>query len=79
LANAPLERVIARVRFPVILKIEDKSAVSNFQEIIRHHPVLRESQNQSMLIQMGPNAPSPFRASTGFGSSVTPRALGKCR
>jgi uncharacterized protein (TIGR04255 family) len=58
LANAPLERVIAQVRFPVILKIEDKSAVSNFQEVIRHeYPVLRESQNQSILIQMGPNAP----------------------
>jgi uncharacterized protein (TIGR04255 family) len=56
LSNAPLERVIAQIRFPVILKIEDKSAVSKFQEAIRHdYPVLQEVHNQTVQIQIGPS------------------------
>ena len=58
MAKAPLERVIAQIQFPVILKIEDKSAVSIFQEAIRRdYPILRELQSQTVQIQMGPNAP----------------------
>jgi uncharacterized protein (TIGR04255 family) len=61
LSKAPLERVIAQIRFPVILKIEDKSAVSGFQEAIRRdYPVLQEMQAQTMQIQMGPTGPSAF-------------------
>jgi uncharacterized protein (TIGR04255 family) len=58
LTHAPLERVVAQVRFPTILKIEDRVAVSNFQEKIRvAYPVLNELQNQIMRIEMGANAP----------------------
>jgi uncharacterized protein (TIGR04255 family) len=58
LSKAPLERVIAQIRFPVILRIEDKSAVSKFQEAIRqHYPVLQEMQSQTVQIQVGPGAP----------------------
>jgi uncharacterized protein (TIGR04255 family) len=63
LSKAPLERVIAQIRFPVILKIEDKSAVSDFQEAIRRdYPVLQEMQTQTMQIQMGPTGPSSVSA-----------------
>jgi uncharacterized protein (TIGR04255 family) len=59
LSKAPLERVIAQIQFPVILKIEDKSAVSGFQEAIRgDYPILQEMHAQSMQIQMGPTGPS---------------------
>ena len=58
LSKAPLERVIAQVRFPVILKIEDQSAVSRFQDAIRHvYPVLQETQSQTVQIQIGPSTP----------------------
>lgn len=54
LKDAPLERVIAQVRYPVILKIEEKTAVSAFQEAIAgNYPILRETQNQVLQIQMG--------------------------
>ncbi len=56
LSRAPLERVVAQIRFPVILKIEDKSVVSKFQELIcTDYPVLRELSNQSVRIEMGLN------------------------
>jgi uncharacterized protein (TIGR04255 family) len=58
LAKAPLERVIVQIRFPVILKIEDRASVSIFQEAIRaEYPVLRELRNQTVQIQVGPSGP----------------------
>lgn len=61
LQRAPLERVIAQIRFPVILKIEDQSAVSQFQEAIRSdYPVLQEMQTQTVQIQIGPSGPTAF-------------------
>jgi uncharacterized protein (TIGR04255 family) len=54
LPRAPLERVIAQVRFPTILKIDDQSVVSNFQELIRaDYPRLQELRNQAVRIEMG--------------------------
>lgn len=55
LANAPLARVLAQVRFPEVLKIEQREFVSNFQESIRtKYPVLRPEQTQlSVLSQAG--------------------------
>jgi uncharacterized protein (TIGR04255 family) len=59
LSKAPLERVIAQIQFPVMLKIEDRSAVADFQESIRRdYPVLQEIQAQTLQIQMGPTGPS---------------------
>lgn len=56
LSKAPLERVVAQIRFPVILKIEDKSVVSKFQEATcADYPILRELSNQSVRIEMGLN------------------------
>jgi uncharacterized protein (TIGR04255 family) len=59
LHEAPLERVIAQIRFPVILIIEDQEAVSKFQEAIRsEYPVLQELKSQTVQIQMGPSGPT---------------------
>jgi len=51
LANAPLARVLAQVRFPEVLKIEQREFVSLFQESIRaKYPVLRQEQTQIGVI-----------------------------
>ena len=49
LSRAPLERVIAQVRFPTILAIRDPDRVAVFQEAIReHYPVLNNEQIHSV-------------------------------
>ncbi len=54
LANAPLVRVIAQVRFPEILTIGQRDFVAPFQEAIRAtYPVLRQEQIQAVLIGPG--------------------------
>ena len=51
LENAPLIRVIAQVRYPSILKIEDKSFVAPFQEAIRDtYPILQPEQTSGFVI-----------------------------
>jgi uncharacterized protein (TIGR04255 family) len=50
LKDAPLVRVIAQVRFPLILAIEQREFVAPFQESLRAtYPVLREEQGQELL------------------------------
>ena len=44
LANAPLVRVVAQLRFPTILKIEDPSAVAPFQEAIRQNYLMLQQE-----------------------------------
>ncbi len=54
LKNAPLVRVIAQLRFPEILAIEQRDFVAPFQETIRSaYPVLREEQAQGILLGPG--------------------------
>jgi uncharacterized protein (TIGR04255 family) len=51
LSEAPLIRVIAQVRFPVILSIEESSFVAAFQEKIRvQYPVLQPEQTRNFVI-----------------------------
>jgi uncharacterized protein (TIGR04255 family) len=51
LKDAPLVRVIAQVRFPEILSIEQRSFVAPFQEALRHaYPVLRLDQTPGVLV-----------------------------
>jgi uncharacterized protein (TIGR04255 family) len=46
LATPPLVRVIAQVRFPMILSVEKKEFIAAFQEAIRNdYPILRREQN----------------------------------
>lgn len=61
LRNAPLVRVIAQVRFPEILAVEQRDFVAPFQEALRAaYPVLRQEQMQSLVmspIGMTPGKP----------------------
>jgi uncharacterized protein (TIGR04255 family) len=51
LSEAPLIRVIAQVRFPVILSIEGSSFVAAFQEKIRaQYPILQPEQTRNFVI-----------------------------
>lgn len=51
LSKAPLVRVIAQVRFPVILSIEESGFVAGFQEKIRaQYPVLQPEQTRNFVI-----------------------------
>lgn len=64
LRNAPLVRVLAQVRFPEILSIEQRDFVAPFQEAIRpKYPVLRQEQTQGIFVGAG-----------GSGSPVKPQA-----
>ena len=58
LRAAPLERVLAAIAFPTILKIGDPSGVgaSDFQEKIRkEYPHLKSEQESALQIQAAPN------------------------
>lgn len=56
LPNAPLVRVIAQVRYPLIASVESRSFVGPFQEAIRDdYPTLRPEENRNVVI--GPKGP----------------------
>jgi uncharacterized protein (TIGR04255 family) len=60
LPNAPLVRVIAQVRFPLIAAIEQRDFIAPFQEAIRSsYPILRQEQTQDLLF--GANVAAPQR------------------
>jgi len=51
LKDAPLVRVIAQLRFPEIVSIEQRDFIAPFQEAIRtRYPVLRQEQTQGVLL-----------------------------
>jgi uncharacterized protein (TIGR04255 family) len=51
LKDAPLVRVIAQVRFPEILAVEQRDFVAPFQEALRAtYPVLRQEQTQGLRL-----------------------------
>ncbi|MGH9108310.1 MAG: TIGR04255 family protein [Acidimicrobiales bacterium] len=63
LSRAPLVNVIAQVRFPGVMKIEDSSFVANFQEAIRaDYPILRPERQLGVMI--GPGGVQPQDAGT---------------
>jgi uncharacterized protein (TIGR04255 family) len=65
LENAPLVRVIAQVRFPTILAIEQRDFVVPFQEAIRStYPVLRQEQAQGVLVS--PAGVTPVKPQTAW-------------
>src|SRR5580658_5911796 len=50
LAHAPLVRVIAQVRFPLVVAVEQRDFIAPFQETIRaRYPVLRQEQTQGFV------------------------------
>lgn len=63
LSDAPLVRVIAQVRFPLIAAIEGRELVAPFQEAIRKaYPVLRPEQSRNVVF--GPNGVMDTRSNT---------------
>jgi uncharacterized protein (TIGR04255 family) len=63
LADAPLERVLVQVRFPEVLRVEDRAFVAPFQEAIRErYPVLRVEQTQTALFGPGGFVPGNAQA-----------------
>ncbi|EYF05804.1 Hypothetical protein CAP_2805 [Chondromyces apiculatus DSM 436] len=60
LKDAPLVRVIAQLRFPEVLSVEQRDFVAPFQEAIRStYSVLRQEQTQGLLL--GPGGASPAK------------------
>ncbi len=58
LSTAPLIRVIAQVRFPLVVAIEQRDFIAPFQEAIRaDYPQLRQEQTQALVL--GPGGLSP--------------------
>ena len=63
LPNAPLERVIAQVRFSSILKIEQREFITAFQDSVRDtYPSLEHDLTQ--LLALGPDGMIPKETST---------------
>jgi len=59
LPRAPLVRVLSQIRFPGILKIDNKDAVSGFQEAIRRdYPLFEQETKQQIQVQIGPGGPA---------------------
>ncbi len=51
LSNAPLVRVIAQVRFPLVASVEKRDFIAPLQEAIRsEYPVLRPEQSRSVVL-----------------------------
>lgn len=85
LPNAPLVRVIAQVRFPLVIAIQQREFVAPFQEAIRkRYPVLRQEQVQGLVVgppglQVQVAPPSPvwrFSDTTGqWRVSLAPEFL----
>ncbi len=60
LRNAPLVRVIAQVRFPVIASIDNRGFIASFQEAIRDaYPVLRPEMTQGFVVGVQGVTPAP--------------------
>jgi uncharacterized protein (TIGR04255 family) len=83
LRDAPLVRVIAQVRFPEILALEQRDFVAPFQEALRPtYPVLRQEQTQGLLLGPAGLAPAKPQIAWRFGDldghwrvSLTPEFL----
>jgi uncharacterized protein (TIGR04255 family) len=67
LANAPLVRVIAQVRFPLVVAVEQREFIAPFQEAVRaKYPVLRQEQTQGVLLSPAGVAPVPAQTAWRF-------------
>jgi uncharacterized protein (TIGR04255 family) len=70
LKDAPLVRVLAQLRFPEILSVEQRDFVAPFQEAIRStYPVLRQEQTQGLLLGSGGVAPAKPQLAWRFGDT----------
>ena len=71
LKDAPLVRVIAQLRFPEILSVEQRDFVASFQEATRsRYPVLRQEQTQGLLLGPGGVAQAKPRIAWRFNDTT---------
>lgn len=83
LKDAPLVRVIAQIRFPEVLSVEQRDFVAPFQEAIRGtYAVLRQEHTQGILLGPGGVAPAKPQVAWrftdiegGWRVSLTPEFL----
>lgn len=70
LRDAPLVRVIAQLRFPEILSVEQSEFVAPFQEAIRAtYPVLRQEFTQGLVLGLGGIAPRKQQVAWRFSDT----------
>jgi uncharacterized protein (TIGR04255 family) len=68
LDHAPLVRVIAQVRFPLVVAIEQRDFIAPFQEAIRlKYPILRQEQTRGVLVSQAGVASAPAQTVWRFG------------
>lgn len=71
LSKAPLARVVAQVRFPLVVAIEQRDFVAPFQEAIRNdYPILRQQQIQGFLPGTTGLTPQPPQAAWRFSDAA---------
>ena len=70
LPNSPLIRVVAQVRFPLIVSIEKKEFIGPFQEAIRDvYPVLRQEKTRGFTIGAQTLEQTPPNITWRFGNA----------
>lgn len=70
LKHAPLVRVIAQLRFPEVLSVEQRDFVAPFQEAIRSkYPVLRQEQTQGIVLGAAVLAPAKPQVAWRFSDT----------
>lgn len=70
LKHAPLVRVIAQLRFPEVLSVEQRDFVAPFQEAIRSkYPVLRKEQTQGIVLGAAVLAPAKPQVAWRFSDT----------
>ena len=72
LRDAPLVRVIAQLRFPEVLSVEQRDLVAPFQEAIREvYPVLRQEQTQGIVLGLVGASPGKSKIAWRFSDSTS--------
>jgi uncharacterized protein (TIGR04255 family) len=67
LAHAPLVRVIAQVRFPLVVAVERRDFIASFQESIRpKYPILRQEQTRGVLVSSAGITPAQEQTAWRF-------------
>jgi uncharacterized protein (TIGR04255 family) len=65
LPSAPLVRVIAQVRFPIVASIEKRDYIAPFQEAVRgDYAVMRQESASNLVVNLPGQAPVEVRSST---------------
>ena len=65
LPDAPLVRVIAQMRFPIVASVEKRDFVAPFQEAVRgEYAVMRQESSSNLLLNLPGRGPLEVRSST---------------